>query len=119
MSMLYIQLPTPSHFRNTSTLLHPDTLTRPLCAAAASLALHLLHREASPIRRGLCVIALRVPLLAAETVLLVLLCALVGVAPTALAVCRCGLVVEGDVEQIFFLGVADVCALSFYQFVST
>lgn len=83
--------------------LHPPALPRPL-GRAPNLALHLLVREAPPVRAGLCVVALRVPLLPAEPVLLVLLLPLEVAART---VSPAGLVVgavELDVEEVFFVG---------------
>jgi hypothetical protein len=81
------------------------------------MSLHLLHREAAAISAGLRVVALRVPLLAAETKLLVLLCTL-GIT-LAIAIASSvvpgglGVVVEGDVEEVFFVRVTNLCALTF------
>jgi hypothetical protein len=61
--------------------------------------------------------SLRVPLLAAETKLLVLLCTL-GIT-LAIAIASSvvpgglGVVVEGDVEEVFFVRVTNLCALTF------
>ena len=107
MSMHY-----PSHRSTRSSLLHPHTLSGSLCAAS-SLALHPLDREAAAISTGLRVVALCMSLLAAESILLILLGALVvrlAIASSALA--RLGVVVEGDVEEVFFVGVADLGTLS-------
>lgn len=73
-------------------------------------------REIPAICTRLCVVALGVPLLAAETIFLVLLCAFEVLAVTgtsSLAAVTTGVgVVELDVEEIFLVGLCDICARS-------
>jgi hypothetical protein len=108
----------PSCNKVSSSLLHPDTLARSLCTTS-SLALHPLDREVSAIGARFRVVALCVPLLAAKSVLLILLCALgVRLAITPAAVGGFGVVVEGNVEEILFVCIANLSALSFYDPVS-
>jgi hypothetical protein len=83
------------------------------------MSLHLLDRVSAPIRARLRIVALGVPLLAAKAELLVLLCALgvalaVALASSAVFGRGFGVVVESDVEEIFFVGVADFGALTFW-----
>jgi hypothetical protein len=103
----------------SSSLLHPHALARSLCA----VSLHLLHRVAATISAGFRIVALGMSLLAAEAELLVLLCALgiplaVAVASSARFVGGLSVVVEGDVEEVFFVRVADFCTLTFCLAVS-
>jgi hypothetical protein len=101
----------------TSALLHPDALARPLCATT-NLALHLLRGEPAAVSTRLCVVALRVALLATEAELLVLLCAFVvrsSVFASLAAAVAAGLCVsfESDVEEVFLVRVGDVGTSSF------
>jgi hypothetical protein len=82
------------------------------------MSLHLLDRVSTAIRARLGIVALGMPLLAAEAELLVLLCALgvalaIAFASSAVFGRGLGVVVEGDVEEVFFVGVADFGALTF------
>jgi hypothetical protein len=95
-----------------SPLLHPDTLSWPL-----RTSLHLLDTIPTSIRTRLGIVTLRVPLLTSKAELLVLLGALVvwlavASAAAALFAIGLGIVVEGDVEEVFFVGVCDFGALA-------
>jgi hypothetical protein len=109
-SAMHMQHRTPPLRIAYLPLLHPDALARPLRRAA----LHLLDRIPTAVCTRLGVVTLRVPLLSAKAELLVLLCAL-GIALTITALVAGGLciVVEGNVEEIFFMCVADLGTLSF------
>jgi hypothetical protein len=83
------------------------------------MSLHLLDRVSATISARFRVVGLGVPLLAAEAELLVLLCALgvalaVALASSAIFGGRLGVLVEGDVEEVFLVRVADFGALTFW-----
>jgi hypothetical protein len=102
---------------STLLVIHPPRLARPLCRPA----LHLLMREALPVRARLRVVALPEPLLAAEAKLVVLLRALVVAAVTAIAAATVWFVgfVECDVEEVFFVGGGDIGAGAFWSSLAT
>jgi hypothetical protein len=83
------------------------------------MSLHFLDRVSTAISARFRVVGLGVPLLAAEAELLVLLCALGVALAVALASSTVfggglGVLVEGDVEEVFFVGVTDFGALTFW-----
>jgi hypothetical protein len=83
------------------------------------MSFHLLDRVSATISARFRVVGLGVPLLAAEAELLVLLCTLgvafaVALASSAVFGGGLGVLVEGDVEEVFFVGVADFGALTFW-----
>ena len=99
-------------FPSSSCLVFPPTFARSLFRTAG-LTLHLLHRETARICTRNRIVALRVPLLATEAELLVLLLALASAGASFPAV-RLGVVgLEANVEEVLFVGLGNVCTLAF------
>jgi hypothetical protein len=102
--------------------LRPLVLARSFTRTTAGLSLHPAGREVSSIRAGLRVVALGVSLLAAETVLLVLLLALVveslAIGTTTATIGLRVFSSSSDVEKVFLIRSCDVGSLALCKFVS-
>jgi hypothetical protein len=100
--------------------LRPLVLAGSFARTAAGLSLHPASGEAASICTGLRGVALRVTLLAAETVLGVLLCALVeGLAVSTTTAFVLGVLGGGgDIEEVLLIRSCDIGTLSLCMFVS-
>lgn len=104
----------PSFYNITHlVLVCSPRLARPCLSGTTSLALHLFRGETAEVAGGLSCVALGVSFLAAKAELLVLLLALAytGASFSAIGLGVVGL--QANVEEVFLVGLGDICALAF------
>lgn len=95
----------------------PSRFTGTLARTATWLSLHSSSRKVSSISTGLRIVALRMSLLATESVLLILLLAFGIKSLSAIASSSTRrlsiIILDTNVEEILFVSSCDFCALSF------